>query len=92
MITEKAYDETLKKCEDLTFLNKYHIFSRETEYRILLILCGHTRHGKKYSHDITEVLKEYFNQYGNDTHVKNIHFLIEAALKKIIYSEAFNCL
>lgn len=89
MLTPDAYENVLTQCEDLAFLNKFQRCLRETEYRILLIVCGHTRHGKQSLKDIKRLLTEYFNQYDKPTHVENFNYLIDNALKKIIFAQTF---
>lgn len=90
MFKPEAYEDLLSQCEDLSFLNRYQTFLRETEYRILLILCGHTRHGKQRFSDVRRTLAEYFNQYGNPTHVQNIDYLVQNALRKILSAQMFS--
>lgn len=90
MITSEAYENLLSKCEDLAFLNYYQTHLRETEYRILLILGGHTRHGKQNLSDVRKSLSEYFKQYGNHTHIQNIDYIIQSALRKILSAQIFD--
>lgn len=90
MITPEAYENLLTKCEDLAFLNYYQTYLRETEYRILLILGGHTRHGKQTLSEVRSSLSEYFKQYGNRTHVQNIDYIIQSALRKILSAQIFD--
>jgi hypothetical protein len=79
----KNLDELLTACEDLTYLNQFSPYLRETEYRILLLICGHTRHGKVPITEVEKLLNEYWEIYDSKNHVKNIKFLIMQALKSI---------
>lgn len=79
----KNIDELLKQCEDLTYLNTFAPYLRETEYRVLLLICGHTRHGKVSIHEITKNLEEYWQIYGNKNHIKNFSYIIKQALNNI---------
>jgi hypothetical protein len=76
-------DKLLTACEDLGYLNKFAPYLRETEYRILLLVCGHTRHGKVSLNEVEKLLSEYWEIYDSKNHVKNIKFLITQALKNI---------
>ena len=86
---DKNLIELLKQCEDLAYLNRFAPYLRETEYRILLLLCGHTRHGKVSIFEITKKLEEYWQIYGNENHVKNIPYLIRQALNNIQRAKLF---
>lgn len=85
----KDLDDLLKECEDLSYLNKFAPYLRETEYRVLLLICGHTRHGKVPIYEVTKKLEEYWRIYGNENHVKNISYLIVQALNNIQRAKLF---
>lgn len=76
-------EDILHECENLEFLNRFANKLRETEYRILLIVCGHTKHGKVPIHMVKPILDEYWRTYKNATHLKNIAYVLNVALKKI---------
>lgn len=86
---DKNLIKLLEQCEDLTYLNTFAPYLRETEYRILLLICGHTRHGKVSIFEITKKLEEYWQIYGNKNHVKNIPYLIRQALNNIQRAKLF---
>lgn len=79
----KNIDDLLKQCEDLSYLNRYAPYLRETEYRILLLICGHTRHGKVPLEKVVNLLDEYWEIYDTKNHVKNIKYLVTQAIKNI---------
>lgn len=81
-------EKILENCKDLAYLNKYADYLRETEYRILLLVCGHTRHKFISIHSVCDYLEEYFDIYENQTHVKNITYLLDVALKKVFAAQA----
>lgn len=85
-------EKILENCKDLAYLNKYANYLRETEYRILLIVCGHTRHKFISIHSVCDYLKEYFDVYENKTHVKNITYLLNVALKKVFAAQTYELL
>lgn len=80
---DQGLEELLAQCEDLEFLNQFAGKLRESEYRILLILGGHTRHGKVPIHMVKPILDEYWNCYKYKAHLKNINYILNIALKKI---------
>lgn len=86
---DKNLIDLIEQCEDLSYLNKFAPYLRETEYRILLLICGHTRHGKVSIFEITKKLEEYWQIYGNKNHVKNIPYLIKQALNNIQRAKLF---
>jgi cobalamin biosynthesis Co2+ chelatase CbiK len=77
------YEDLLKQCEDLEFLNQFAPYLRETEYRVLLLLCGHTRHGKVCFTQLKQVMRDYWHSYNYISHVKNYPYIALVALKKI---------
>ncbi|MBU3682107.1 MAG: hypothetical protein FGM16_09235 [Flavobacterium sp.] len=85
----KDFDEILKACEDLEYLNKFAGCLRESEYRILLILCGHTRHGKVPLSMVKPILDEYWHSYNYRAHLKNIAHILNVALRKIYNERIF---
>lgn len=80
---QQCLEDILTQCEDLEFLNQFAGSLRESEYRILLILCGHTRHGKVPLHMVKPILDEYWKTYKFKAHLKNINYILNIALKKI---------
>ena len=76
-------DDILLACENLEYLNQFAGRLRETEYRILLIICGHTRHGKVPIHQVKPILDEYWHSVKCKVHLKNIHFVLNRAINKI---------
>lgn len=76
-------DEILTACENLEFLNQFAGRLRETEYRILLILCGHTRYGKVNLQQVKPILDEYWESVQKKGHLKNIQFVLNRAINKI---------
>lgn len=78
-----SLDEVLQECENLEFLNKFSGILRETEYRILLIICGHTKHGKVPMHMVKPILDSYWHIYSYKAHLKNISHVMNIALRKI---------
>lgn len=76
-------EDILTACENLEFLNQFAGRLRETEYRILLILCGHTRHGKVSLQQVKPILDEYWNSVEKRSHLKNIQYVLSRAINKI---------
>lgn len=83
------YDDILTECEDLEYLNKFAGYLRETEYRILLIICGHTKHGKVPIACVKPILDEYWLSQGYQSHLNNIAYVLNAALRKIHNEKVF---
>lgn len=83
------YDAILTDCENLEYLNKFAGRLRESEYRILLILCGHTRHGKVPISMVKPILDEYWQSYRYHSHLKNIAYVLNVALRKIHNEKIF---
>ena len=77
------FEKLLDDCEDLEFLNKFSPYLRETEYRVLLLVCGHTKYGKVPIHRVGKVMKEYWDTYKYISHIKNYTFILQKALMKI---------
>lgn len=75
--------EILEKCQDLGFLNQFINCLRETEYRVMLLICGHTKHGKTHPIQIKNIMKEYWNSFECPSHIKNYSYIINQAIKKI---------
>ena len=86
---DKNLIDLIEQCEDLSYLNKFAPYLRETEYRILLLICGHTRHGKVPVYEVSNLLGEYWQIYGNKNHIKNITYLISQALNNIQRAKLF---
>lgn len=80
---DKNLIELLEQCEDLTYLNTFAPYLRETEYRILLLLCGHTRHGKVPISQVKPILDEYWKATNYKCHLKNVAYILTVALRKI---------
>lgn len=76
-------EDILTACEDLQYLNRFAGRLRETEYRILLILCGHTKYGKVTLDQVRPILNEYWQSLGKQSHLKNIPFVLNKAINKI---------
>jgi len=79
------YEDILSKCEDLNYLNHFAEYLRETEYAILLLICGHTKYGRVPIHVVPSKLKDYWKSLGRPCHIKNVTFILNVALKKIAY-------
>lgn len=77
------YEDILHECEDLEFLNRFVDRLRETEYQILLIVCGHTKYGKVPIHMVKPILDKYWKTYKHIGHLKNITYVLNMALRKI---------
>ena len=75
--------EVLEKCQDLGFLNQFINCLRETEYRVLLIICGHTKHGQINPSQIKIFMSEYWQTLDKPSHVKNYTYILHQAIKKI---------
>jgi galactokinase/mevalonate kinase-like predicted kinase len=75
--------ELLEQCEDLAYLNIFAPYLRETEYRILLIVCGHTKHGKVPISQVKPILDEYWKATNYKCHLKNVAYILTVALRKI---------
>lgn len=86
---DKNLIDLIEQCEDLSYLNKFAPYLRETEYRILLLICGHTRHGKVSVYEVTNLLGEYWEIYGNRNHIRNSTYLISKALNNIQRAKLF---
>ena len=80
---DKNLIELLEQCEDLTYLNTFAPYLRETEYRILLIVCGHTKHGKVPISQVKPILDEYWKATNYKCHLKNVAYILTVALRKI---------
>jgi hypothetical protein len=78
-----SLEDVLQECENLEFLNKFSGILRETEYRILLIICGHTKHGKVPIHMVKPILDSYWHTYNYKAHLKNVGYIMNIALSKI---------
>lgn len=76
-------EEILTACENLEYLNRFAGRLREAEYRILLILCGHTKYGKVSLAQVRPILNEYWESLGKEAHLKNIPFVLGRAINKI---------
>lgn len=83
------YDAILSDCENLEYLNKFAGKLREAEYRILLILCGHTKHGKVPLAMVKPILDSYWHSYKFKAHLKNIAYILHVALRKIHNEKIF---
>lgn len=83
------FEKILKDCENLEYLNKFASNLREAEYRILLILCGHTKHGKVSLNMVKPILDEYWHSYNYKAHLKNIAYVLNVALRKIHNEKIF---
>jgi len=83
MIENPNLDEILNNCENLEYLNRFAGILRESEYRILLILGGHTKYGKVAIKDVKPILDEYWKLYKFKAHLKNINYILNIALIKI---------
>jgi hypothetical protein len=79
----EAYTQILSHCENLEYLNQFSGFLRETEYRILLIVCGHTKHGKVPISQVKPILDEYWKAANYKCHLKNVAYILMVALRKI---------
>lgn len=86
---DKNLIELLEQCEDLTYLNTFAPYLRETEYRILLLLCGHTRHGKVPISQVKPILDEYWKATNYKCHLKNVAYILTVALRKIQNEKMF---
>lgn len=80
---DKNLIELLEQCEDLAYLNRFAPYLRETEYRILLIVCGHTKHGKVPISQVKPILDEYWKATNYKCHLKNVAYILIVALRKI---------
>lgn len=83
------FEKILSDCENLEYLNKFAGRLRESEYRILLILCGHTKHGKVPLSMVKPILDEYWQSYCYHSHLKNIAYVLNVALRKIHNEKIF---
>lgn len=83
------FEKILSDCENLEYLNKFAGRLRESEYRILLILCGHTKHGKVPLSMVKPILDEYWQSYRYHSHLKNIAYVLNVALRKIHNEKIF---
>lgn len=77
------YEDLLKQCENLEFLNQFAPYLRETEYRVLLLLCGHTKYGKVTFPQLKKIMRDYWHSYNYRSHIKNYSYIALTALKKI---------
>lgn len=77
------YLQILLQCENLEYLNQFSGFLRETEYRILLIVCGHTKYGKVPISQVKTILDEYWKTNNYRCHLKNVVYILNVALRKI---------
>lgn len=84
---QSNFEEVIKNCEDLEYLNKFEPYLRETEYRLLLYVAGHTKHGKVPLNELADRLTEYWFNYGLPSHVKNTLFILNRAVQKINYQQ-----
>lgn len=75
--------EVLEKCQDLGFLNQFTSCLREAEYRVMLLICGHTKYGKTHPIQIKNIMKEYWNSLECPSHIKDYSYIIHQAIKKI---------
>lgn len=75
--------ELLEKCQDLGFLNQFIDCLRETEYRALLVICGHTKYGKISASEIKIFMTDYWKTHDKPSHVKNYTYILHKALKKV---------
>lgn len=85
----KDFESILKACEDLEYLNNFAGCLRESEYRILLILCGHTKHGKVPLCMAKPILDEYWHTHNHESHLKNIAHILNVAISKIHSEKVF---
>lgn len=89
---DKNLIKLLEQCENLTYLNTFAPYLRETEYRILLLLCGHTRHGKVPISQVKPILDEYWKATNYKCHLKNVAYILTVALRKIQNERMFQSL